>query len=152
MYATMRSFALPLPIFMIVTSAQQQSVQIPHTEFYPNWTVNVESTDAKTCANLRKVCLSRHWFSRNSQTHWIFMEMISSKFCINCLKNVEITGNISLLSLSSVCLSVCRFSLNMLDELLLVRTSNTEFHENLTTSVVADTMLETDGQTGMVSI
>jgi len=80
------------------------------------------------------------------------MEMISSKFYINCLKNVEITGNISLLSLSSVCLSVCRFSLNMLDELLLVRTSNTEFHENLTTSVVADTMLETDGQTGMVSI
>jgi len=32
----------------------------------------------------------------------------------------------------------------MLDELLLVRSSNTEFHENLTASIVAYTLLETD--------
>jgi len=32
----------------------------------------------------------------------------------------------------------------MLDELLLVRSSSTKFHENLTTSIVADTRLEAD--------
>jgi len=38
----MRSFALPVLIFVIVTNAQQQSVQITHTEFHPNWTISVE--------------------------------------------------------------------------------------------------------------
>jgi len=64
----MRSFALPLLIFMLVTSAQQQSVQIPHTEFHPNWTVSVERTDAKTCATLRKVAF----------TALIFMKLTNS--------------------------------------------------------------------------
>jgi hypothetical protein len=60
MYAAVRSFALPVLIFMIVTNAQQQSVQIPCTEFHPDWTLSVESTDAKTCTTLRKVWLSQH--------------------------------------------------------------------------------------------
>ena len=80
------------------------------------------------------------------------MEIICSKFYLNCLKNVENTGNISFLSLSKVCLSVCQFLLNMLHELFLVRTSNTKFHENLTTSIGADTMLETDRWTDRHSI
>jgi hypothetical protein len=60
MYATMRSFALPVLIFMIVTNAEQHSVQIPRPEFHPNWTIIVESVDAKTCTTLRKVWLSQH--------------------------------------------------------------------------------------------
>jgi len=60
MYATMRSFALPVVIFMIVTSAQQQSVQFPRTEFHPNWAIIVASMDAKTCTTLKKVWLSQH--------------------------------------------------------------------------------------------
>jgi len=102
------------------------------------------SMDAKICTALRKVWLSQHWFSWNSQTQWIFMEIICSEFYPNCLNNVENTGNIYFLSLSKACISVCKFSLNMLDELLLVRSSSTKFHENLTTSIVADTRLEAD--------
>jgi len=63
MYATVRSFALPVLIFVVVTNAQQQSVQIPHTDFHPNWKTGVESMDAKTCTTLRKVWLLQHLFS-----------------------------------------------------------------------------------------
>jgi hypothetical protein len=49
---------LPEPIFKKLAKIQQEYVQITRTDFHPRCTINVESVDIKSLANLNKEQLS----------------------------------------------------------------------------------------------
>ena len=66
-YASMRSTAFLAPNFMKLSNAEQHYVPISHTEFHPNRTINMGSTNEHLFRPQIKVWLSRDRFSWDSK-------------------------------------------------------------------------------------
>jgi hypothetical protein len=85
-------------IYTKLTNALQHYNQILFTDFYPNWTINVANTYAKTLTPLSRVGFDCGDFMKLTVTHYIVIDICCSKVCPSWMKNVEKMGNISFMS------------------------------------------------------
>lgn len=76
-YSLKQSTALPLPVFRKLTSAEQIYIRITYTEFYPNWTIDVERTDRNSLTPLSKKRFSRSVVSQK-QKYILYTECYSN--------------------------------------------------------------------------
>ena len=122
-YAFKKRATFPAAIFTELTNAQQHCVQICYTEFHPNRTVNVESTDSNLSMEL-----STAWFARdrNNSTHFyghVLYQILSKS------NTAENTGKFSFKPFSKTWLSLYRLSHNpTTDQRHYVEIFCTKFH------------------------
>jgi hypothetical protein len=121
----------------------------PFTEFLSNQSKNVENTGERSFTPIRRVCLSVHRFSQNSQCLTLCVETFYTEFYQDPPGNMERTSRNSLRpSIKYECQSIFAKIAVLFDSFC------KEFlylYENVTGHLVPDTNSRTDGRTDVFS-